>query len=71
MKTIAVDEETWNTIKKLKAKLDAKSYDQVLRILLETWHTANLGKKIEKISLDDEESEKALDILKKLKEWEE
>ncbi|ASJ07084.1 hypothetical protein [Thermococcus pacificus] len=68
MKTIAVDEETWNAIKKLKAKLDARSYDEVLKILIETWHSTNLDKKLREISLDEEESELALEILKKLKE---
>ncbi|MDV3103627.1 hypothetical protein [Thermococcus waiotapuensis] len=68
MKTIAVDEETWNAIKKLKAKLDARSYDEVLKILIETWHSTNLDKKLKEISLDEEESELALEVLKKLKE---
>jgi len=71
MKTIAVDEETWNAIKKLKTKLDARSYDEVLRILIETWHSTNLNRKLDEIGLDDEESETALKILKKLKEKEE
>ncbi|ASJ00653.1 hypothetical protein [Thermococcus gorgonarius] len=68
MKTIAVDEETWNAIKKLKAKLDARSYDEVLKILIETWHSTNLDKKLKELSLDEEESELALEVLKKLKE---
>ncbi|MBC7108893.1 hypothetical protein [Pyrococcus woesei] len=70
MKTIAVDEETWNAIKKLKTKLDARSYDEVLRILIETWHSTNLNRKLDEISLDDEEGETALKILKQLKEKE-
>lgn len=68
MKTIAVDEDTWNAIKKLKSKLDARSYDEVLRILIETWHLTNLEKKLENVLIDDEEeADKALEILKEIK----
>jgi len=56
MKTIAVDEETWEAIKKLKARLDAKSYDEVLKKLIQAWHTLELETKAESISLDDEEA---------------
>ncbi|HII61363.1 hypothetical protein [Pyrococcus horikoshii] len=64
MKTIAVDEETWEAIKKLKARLDAKSYDEVLKKLIQAWHTLELETKAESISLDDEEAELVLSVIK-------
>ncbi|MFA4641442.1 hypothetical protein [Pyrococcus kukulkanii] len=64
MKTIAVDEETWEAIKKLKAKLDAKSYSEVLKKLIEVWHLVELDMKAEKVTLDEDEADLVLSILK-------
>ncbi|ASJ15574.1 hypothetical protein A3L04_00025 [Thermococcus chitonophagus] len=64
MKTIAVDEETWEAIKKLKAKLDAKSYSEVLKKLIEVWHLVELDMKAEKVALDEDEADLVLSILK-------
>ncbi|MDI3475455.1 MAG: hypothetical protein PWQ79_2138 [Thermococcaceae archaeon] len=64
MKTIAVDEDTWETIKKLKAKLDARSYDEVLRRLIEAWHLVEFDLKTEKVVLDDDEAELMINLIK-------
>lgn len=64
MKTIAVDESTWKKIKLLKDKLDARSYDEVLQRLIETWHLVELDRKVEDIIVDDEEAELLLRVLK-------
>jgi len=67
MKTIAVDESTWKKIKMLKDKLDARSYDEVLQKLIETWHLVELDKKVDSVVVDDEEAEILLGLLKKKK----
>jgi predicted CopG family antitoxin len=67
MKTIAVDEETWKSIKELKEKLDARSYDEVLRKLIQVWHLTALEEKVEKATVDEEEAEMALSVLKQKK----
>ncbi|ALV62434.1 hypothetical protein ADU37_CDS07350 [Thermococcus sp. 2319x1] len=64
MKTIAVDEDTWEAIKKLKAKLDARSYDEVLRKLIEAWHLVEFDLKTEKVVLDDDEAELMINLIK-------
>lgn len=64
MKTIAVDENTWKKIKLLKDKLDAKSYDEVLQRLIETWHLVELDKKVEKIIVEDDEADMLLRVIK-------
>ena len=67
MKTIAVDESTWKKIKMLKDKLEARSYDEVLQKLIETWHLVELDKKVDNVVVDDEEAEILLGLLKKKK----
>ena len=67
MKTIAVDESTWKKIKMLKDKLDARSYDEVLQKLIETWHLVELDKKVDGVVVDDDEAEVLLGLLKKKK----
>ncbi|WP_297477661.1 hypothetical protein [Thermococcus sp.] len=67
MKTIAVDESTWKKIKMLKDKLEARSYDEVLQKLIETWHIVELDKKVDNVVVDDEEAEILLGLLKKKK----
>ncbi|MDK2869286.1 MULTISPECIES: hypothetical protein [Pyrococcus] len=67
MKTIAVDETTWKKIKMLKDKMEARSYDEVLQRLIETWHLVELDKKVDKIILNDEEAETLITMLKKKK----
>ncbi|MFA4662573.1 hypothetical protein [Pyrococcus kukulkanii] len=68
MKTIAVDESTWKKIKMLKDKLEARSYDEVLQKLIETWHLVELDKKVDKVVMNDEEAETLINIIKKKKE---
>lgn len=63
MKTIAVDEETWEAIKQLKTKLDAKSYTEVLKKLIEVWHSVELDAKAEKVVIEDEDADFAISIL--------
>jgi len=67
MKTIAVDEDTWEAIKKLKVRLEAKSYDEVLKKLIQAWHRVELDMKAESVSIDDEEAELMLNIIKNMK----
>ncbi|AFN03171.1 hypothetical protein PFDSM3638_01880 [Pyrococcus furiosus DSM 3638] len=67
MKTIAVDETTWKKIKMLKDKMEARSYDEVLQRLIETWHLVELDKKVDRIILNDEEAETLISMLKKKK----
>jgi len=67
MKTIAVDETTWKKIKMLKDKLEARSYDEVLQKLIETWHLVELDKKVDNVIMDEEEAETLISILEKKK----
>ncbi|HII60924.1 hypothetical protein [Pyrococcus horikoshii] len=67
MKTIAVDETTWKKIKMLKDKMEARSYDEVLQKLIETWHLVELDKKVDKVMVNDEEMKILMSILKKKK----
>ncbi|AHL22949.1 MULTISPECIES: hypothetical protein [Thermococcus] len=67
MKTIAVDETTWKKIKMLKDKLEARSYDEVLQKLIETWHLVELDKKVDNVVVDEEEAETLISILEKKK----
>ncbi|WP_297512920.1 hypothetical protein [Thermococcus sp.] len=67
MKTIAVDEDTWEAIKKLKVRLEARSYDEVLKKLIQAWHRVELDMKAESVSIDDEEAELILNIIKNMK----
>ncbi|GAB6102303.1 hypothetical protein JCM16138_15260 [Thermococcus atlanticus] len=67
MKTIAVDESTWRKIKLLKDKLDARSYDEVLQKLIETWHLVELDKKVDNVIMDEEEAELLINLLEKKK----
>ncbi len=67
MKTIAVDEETWEAIKQLKTKLDAKSYTEVLKKLIEVWHSVELDTKAEKVVIEDEDADFVISILKNKK----
>ena len=68
MKTIAVDEETWEAIKKLKSRLEARSYTEVLKRLIEAWHLMELDKKAENVVLDDEDVDMVISILRNKKE---
>jgi len=63
VKTIAVDEETWEAIKQLKAKLDARSYTEVLKKLIEVWHSVELDLKAEKVAIDDDEADMIISLL--------
>ncbi|WP_456368552.1 hypothetical protein [Thermococcus sp.] len=63
MKTIAVDEETWEAIKQLKAKLDARSYTEVLKKLIEVWHSVELDMKAEKVSIEDDKADMIISLL--------
>ncbi|QDA31482.1 hypothetical protein FH039_07560 [Thermococcus indicus] len=67
MKTIAVDESTWRKIKQLKDKLEARSYDEVLQRLIETWHLVELDKKVDKVIMNEEEAELLINLLEKKK----
>ncbi len=67
MKTIAVDEDTWEAIKKLKVRLEARSYDEVLKKLIQAWHRVELDMKAESVSIDDEEAELMLNLIKNMK----
>ncbi|WP_457753147.1 DUF7557 family protein [Thermococcus sp.] len=68
MKTIAVDEETWKRIKTLKDKFEARSYDEVIKKLIETWHLLELDKKVDNVILSEEEAEMMLTLLADKKE---
>lgn len=68
MKTIAVDEETWEAIKQLKAKLDARSYTEVLKKLIEVWHSVELDMKAEKVALDDDKADMIISLLESYEE---
>ncbi|AFK23356.1 hypothetical protein [Pyrococcus sp. ST04] len=44
--------------------MDAKSYSEVLKKLIEVWHLIELDMKAEKVTLEDEEADLVLSILK-------
>ncbi len=58
MKTIAVDEETWRKLKKLRERLRARSYDEVIDRLIELWHKNELAKAAEEMVYSEEDGEK-------------
>lgn len=60
MKTIAVDEETWRRLRRLRDKFGAKSYDEVIDKLIELWHKQELAKSIEELIHPDEKSNRFL-----------
>ncbi len=54
MKTIAVDEATWRKLKSLRDKLHAKSYDEVIRKLIEAWHLTEMSKLVSETTFSDD-----------------
>jgi len=53
MKTIAVDEGTWVKLKILREKLQAKSYDEVIQLLIEAWKNTELDKALTDAQIPD------------------
>ncbi|MEB3862274.1 MAG: hypothetical protein GSR84_08670 [Desulfurococcales archaeon] len=54
MKTIAVDEQTWNKLRMLREKLKARSYDEVIQMLIETWKNTELDKVLSETQVPDD-----------------
>ncbi len=54
MKTIAVDEQTWNKLRMLREKLKARSYDEVIQLLIETWKNTELDKVLSETQVPDD-----------------
>lgn len=54
MKTIAVDEQTWNKLKMLREKLKARSYDEVIQMLIEAWKNTELDRVISETQVPDD-----------------
>ncbi len=52
MKTIAVDEKTWRKLKEIREKLGMQSYNELINILIEKWHIAELKEHIDDINLE-------------------
>ncbi|MEM2614102.1 MAG: hypothetical protein QXO15_07760 [Nitrososphaerota archaeon] len=63
MKTIAVDEETWKRLRKLRDKFGAKSYDEVIDKLIELWHKQELTEGVEELLYPDEKSNRFLNYV--------
>lgn len=60
MKTIAVDEETWKKLRRLRDKFGAKSYDEVIDKLIELWHKQELAESVEELIYPNERSSRFL-----------
>lgn len=54
VKTIAVDEQTWNKLRMLREKLKARSYDEVIQLLIETWKNTELDKVLSETQVPDD-----------------
>jgi len=63
MKTIAVDEETWKKLKKIRERLRARSYDEVIDKLIELWHRNEMAEAAKEIVYSDETEEKLYHFL--------
>jgi len=63
MKTIAVDEETWRRLRRLRDKFGAKSYDEVIDKLIELWHKQELAEGVEELIYPDERSSRFLNYI--------
>jgi len=51
MKTVAISEDTWRKLKELKEKMKASSFDDVINVLIETWHFTSLKEELSKVNL--------------------
>ena len=54
MKTIAVDESTWNKLRVLREKLQVKSYDELIQLLIDTWKNNALDQVLDSLEVPDE-----------------
>ncbi len=54
MKTIAVDESTWNKLRVLREKLQVRSYDELIQLLIDNWKNSALDKVLEDLEVPDE-----------------
>ncbi|MEB3774912.1 MAG: hypothetical protein GSR86_08305 [Desulfurococcales archaeon] len=63
MKTIAVDEETWNKLRILREKLKAKSYDEVIQLLIEAWKNAEVDRALSSLQIPDDIAEDLISLI--------
>jgi len=54
MKTIAVNEITWRKLKRLRDKIGARSYDEVIKRLIELWNLTELDKIVSEITFPED-----------------
>ncbi len=54
MKTIAVDESTWNKLRVLREKLQVRSYDELIQLLIDNWKNSALDKVLEDLEVPDD-----------------
>ncbi|HDI31207.1 MAG TPA: hypothetical protein ENF80_00140 [Thermofilum sp.] len=54
MKTIAVDKTTWKKLKRLREKIGARSYDEVIKRLIELWNLTELDKIVSEVTFPDD-----------------
>lgn len=53
IKTIAVDEVTWKKLKKLRESIGARSYDEVIKKLIEIWNLTKLEEVVSEITFPE------------------
>lgn len=63
MKTIAVDEETWNKLRILREKLKAKSYDEVIQLLIEVWKNTEVDRALSSLQIPDDIAEDLISLI--------
>ncbi len=63
LKTIAVDEETWNKLRILREKLKAKSYDEVIQLLIEAWKNAEVDRALSSLQIPDDIAEDLISLI--------
>jgi len=63
LKTIAVDEETWNKLRILREKLKAKSYDEVIQLLIEVWKNTEVDRALSSLQIPDDIAEDLISLI--------
>ncbi|MEM0376398.1 MAG: ribbon-helix-helix protein, CopG family [Thermofilum sp.] len=60
MKTVALSEESWRKLKELKEKMGFRSFNELIEMLIETWHLSSLKEELSRmeLSFDFEDAKK-------------
>lgn len=67
MKTVALSEESWRKLKELKEKMGFRSFNELIEMLIETWHLTSLKEELSRVELsfDFEDAKKFINDARK------